>query len=200
MSARDEIFSKIRTALRDAPTPAPASRSYRDAGYDGNVLDLFVENVEDYRATVTRCSEERLAAAIAGVIGAATVVVPPGLEWLVEGAVPDTGQTATELDRLDGVVTAAAVGIARTGTIVLDHGPDQGRRALSLVPDLHVCVVRADQVVYGVPEAVARLDPARPQTWISGPSATSDIELTRVEGVHGPRSLHVILVESPPSR
>jgi L-lactate utilization protein LutC len=110
--------------------------------------------------------------------------------------VPDTGLTARQLDAVEAVVTAAALGIALTGTVVLDHTGDQGRRALSLVPDLHVCVVRADQVVHGVPEAVARLDPRRPQTWISGPSATSDIELDRVEGVHGPRTLVVVLVDS----
>ena len=128
------------------------------------------------------------------VAGAVRVVVPPGLPWTVPGGVPDDGLTAAELDALDGVVTACAVAVAETGTIVLDASPDQGRRAITLVPDWHLCVVRADQVVQTVPEAVARLDPTRPLTWISGPSATSDIELHRVEGVHGPRTLEVVLV------
>lgn len=195
MSAREDILSRVRAALATAERSAPdVPRGYR-APQPADV-DLFVDRVEDYRATVVRCSSDEVEAAVAAAVGDRRVVVPAGFPWSVPNAVDDTGQTAAELDQLDGVVTGAVLGIATTGTIVLDHGPGQGRRALSLVPDLHVCVVRADQVVGGVPDAVARLDPARPQTWISGPSATSDIELNRVEGVHGPRTLHVIVVES----
>lgn len=192
-SARDEILGRVRSALATADRSVPdVPRGYRETA-PANV-DLFVERVEDYRATVVRCAADEVEAAIAAAVGERRVVVPAGLTWQVPNSVEDSGQTAAELDRLEGVVTGAVLGIATTGTIVLDHGPGQGRRALSLVPDLHVCVVRADQVVAGVPDAFARLDPARPQTWISGPSATSDIELNRVEGVHGPRTLHVILV------
>ncbi len=153
--------------------------------------------MEDYRATVTRCLPDRVADTLADALaGSGSTLVPDGFPWEVPLAVADSGQSPAELDLIPAVVTTATVGIAETGTIVLTHGPGEGRRALSLVPDLHVCLVRADQVVPDVPDAIDRLDPRRPQTWISGPSATSDIELNRVEGVHGPRTLHVILVEA----
>jgi len=195
MSSRDTILADVRRALAHADRNTPTvPRGYRESAATAVPVDLFVERVEDYRATVVRCHEDDLEAAVRRAVAHHTVVVPPGLPWPVAGAISDVGQSAAELDRLDGVVTTSTVGIATTGTIVLDHGPGQGRRALTLVPDLHVCVVRADQIVPGVPDAVTRLDPQRPQTWISGPSATSDIELSRVEGVHGPRRLHVILV------
>ena len=199
MSARDEILARVRSALADvdrsAPTEVPpAPRRVPDPAAD--LVGLFAERVADYRAVVERCAEVDLPAAVAAALPAgAGVVVPVGLGVEAPGAVVDDGLSARDLDRIDAVVTEARVGIAETGTIVLDHGPGQGRRAISLVPDLHVCIVRADQVVADVPDAVDLLDPTRPLTWISGPSATSDIELDRVEGVHGPRTLHVIVVD-----
>jgi L-lactate dehydrogenase complex protein LldG len=196
VSARDDILGRVRQALGGAPAPPQVSRGYRDVALPEDLLDLFVERVTDYRATVVRSAPDEVEARIADALDGARAVVPVDLPWPVSDSVVDDGLSALALDGLDAVVTGAAVGIARTGTIVLDHGAGQGRRAISLVPDLHVCVVGADQVVHGVPEAVALLDPTRPQTWISGPSATSDIELDRVEGVHGPRTLHVILVTS----
>ncbi len=192
-SARDEILGRVRSALSGV-SPAvdlpPAPR----APDRGDLVALFVERVEDYRAVVTRCAADDLGSVVADVLGAARAVVPPDLGLEVPGSVLDDGLSAADLDSIDAVVTRARVGIAETGTIVLDHTPDQGRRAISLVPDLHVCIVDAAQVVADVPDAIALLDPARPTTWISGPSATSDIELDRVEGVHGPRTLHVVLV------
>jgi L-lactate dehydrogenase complex protein LldG len=199
VTARDEVLARVRSALVSRPPgEVDVDRGYRE-GTDGPsgaaLLDLFAERVADYRATVRRCAADELPGVLAEVLGEERVVVPPDLPWEVPGAERDSGQSALQLDEIDAVVTAAALGVAVPGTIVLDHRPDQGRRALTLVPDHHVCVVRADQVVATVPEAVARLDPARPLTWISGPSATSDIELSRVEGVHGPRRLDVILLD-----
>lgn len=195
MSAREEILGRVRAALAGAPEPPIAAVPRRPSGEDGDTVALFCERVADYRAVVERCTPGRLAARVrAALPEGARVVVPAGLDLEVPGAVPDDGLSAADLDALDAVVTRARVGIAETGTIVLDHGPGQGRRAITLVPDVHVCIVEASQVVADVPDAVALLDTTRPLTWISGPSATSDIELDRVEGVHGPRTLHVVVV------
>ena len=195
MSARDDVLGSVRRALAGADrSPVPVPDGHRSRPGPADVVGLFAERVADYRAVVERCSADEAAGRVAAVVEGLRVVVPPGLPWPVPGAVVDDGLTAAELDGLDAVVTGATLGIAETGTIVLTHGAGQGRRALTLVPDLHVCVVRAGEVVADVPSAVRLLDPVLPQTWISGPSATSDIELSRVEGVHGPRTLHVVVV------
>jgi L-lactate dehydrogenase complex protein LldG len=203
MSAREEILGRVRAALADGPevpTAEAASAPRRTVGASVDVVSLFCERVADYRAQVERCSADELAGRVAAALPAgARVVVPADLDLGVAGAVvddPPSGHvlSAADLDALDAVVSRARLGIAETGTVVLDHGPGQGRRAITLVPDHHVCIVEARHVVADVPDAVAALDTSRPQTWISGPSATSDIELDRVEGVHGPRHLHVIVV------
>ncbi|MFD7772531.1 lactate utilization protein C [Streptomyces sp. NPDC059753] len=211
-SSRERILSRVRKALVDAPEADDPTRTYfttHTADDPATILDLLHENLADYRAIVHRAQESELPSLIAKLLGehgARTVAVAPGLPdtWLSdtaverrpdEGAAGGTSLTSYDLDATDAVVTTCALAIAETGTIVLDGGPGQGRRALTLVPDLHICVVRAvDQVVASVPQALPRLDPTRPLTWISGPSATSDIELDRVEGVHGPRTLHVVLL------
>lgn len=194
MSARDEILRKVRSALDGVESGYAVPVAPRIAPL-ADVVGHFAERVEDYKAIVERCTPDELVARVAAALpDGARVVVPAGLTVEVAGAVEDAGFDAYELDGYDAVVTEAKVGIAETGTIVMDHGPGQGRRAISLVPDLHVCIVRVDQVVPDVPDAMPLLDPARAHTWISGPSATSDIELERVEGVHGPRTLHVLLV------
>ena len=197
MSARDEILGRVRSALAQADrSPVAVPATHRGRVQEGDLVELFVERVEDYRATVTRCVDSEVGATVAGLLPEGTsVVLAPGLEWSVPGAAVDSGLTAVQLDSVGAVVTGATLGIAETGTLVLTHGPGEGRRLLSLVPDVHVCVVRASQVVADVPAAIGVLDPQRPQTWISGPSATSDIELNRVEGVHGPRTLHVVIVD-----
>jgi L-lactate dehydrogenase complex protein LldG len=205
MTARAEVLGRIRSALvgSSVSTPPPDGEYRRSGDVAGAaLLDLLADRLTDYRALVRRASGAMLAAEVSAALaarGARTVVVPPELGVPLPDfadVTVDGGLTAAELDGFDAVVTRAAVAIADTGTIVLDGAPGQGRRAISLVPDYHLCVVAADQVVQLVPEAVERLADAvsQPLTWISGPSATSDIELERVEGVHGPRTLEVILV------
>jgi L-lactate dehydrogenase complex protein LldG len=205
MTARAEMLERIRFALSNTgPVDGGTVVGYRTHGElaGAALLDLLAERLTDYRALVRRASAAELAAEVSEALtqrGARTVVVPPGFGVPLPdfaAVTVDRGLTAAELDGFDAVVTRAAVAIAETGTIVLDGAPDQGRRAISLVPDYHLCIVAADQVVHLVPEAVEWLADAvsQPLTWISGPSATSDIELERVEGVHGPRTLEVILV------
>jgi L-lactate dehydrogenase complex protein LldG len=218
---RDEVLSRVRAALGSPPADSSGTDSLTDAspqaapGYrtlgdldEGRRLDLLAERLADYHAAIRRTTHGGRAAAVGAALaerGVRRVVVPAGLDLLVVlQALPsdvdliiDDDLSPQDLDAIDGVITGAAVAIAETGTIVLDGSPDQGRRAITLVPDYHLCLVRADQVVGLVPEAIDRLAPrsGQPLTWISGPSATSDIELSRVEGVHGPRTLEVILVE-----
>lgn len=206
-STRDAVLGRIRAALRDVPAgePDPIPRDYqRVRDQPEGVVERFRERVEDYRAVVQRVPADGLPAAVAAALdryGATRVVVPAGppRDWVGADALvdePTAPLSVAELDAAHAVVTGSALGVAETGTIVLTSDELCGRRALTLVPDVHVCVVRAADVVDDVPAAVARLGPDRPLTWISGPSATSDIELDRVEGVHGPRTLHVLLVEA----
>ncbi|MGA2295386.1 MAG: LUD domain-containing protein [Acidimicrobiales bacterium] len=202
MNAREEILARIARATTGSPNATEVPRSYRGPAGSGSP-SLFAERLVDYKALVKRVRAEEVGREIEVSLkrrGAHRIVAPPGFapEWLrhvsCEVVRDEPELSAQELDALDGVVTTCTVAIAETGTIVLTHGPAQGRRALSLVPDYHLVVVIERQVVFGVPDAVASLEPAQPMTWISGPSATSDIELARVEGVHGPRTLEVLLV------
>lgn len=204
--ARADVLDRVREALRGSPPAPVAPRAYRRHGTraagSAEVVDLLVDRLEDYRADVVRCGPTgmQIGAAVRAALterGAVRVVGPIGLPpgWLAERVVDD-GLSPAELDAAHGVVTGCAVAIAETGTIVLDGRPACGRRAISLVPDLHVCVVRAQDVVETVPEGIALLDPMRPLTFVSGPSATSDIELSRVEGVHGPRTLVVVVASA----
>ncbi|MBM4729140.1 lactate utilization protein C [Rhodococcus hoagii] len=206
MSSRDVIMGRVRDALTLAPPKTvEVPREYRTGRTmpDADRVELLVDRLVDYKAVVHRSTVGELPDVLGRVlteVGARRVGVPAGLNnsWLSrfggEVVVDSPAVPAPQLGDLDGVVTASAVSCAETGTIFLDGSPDQGRRALTLVPDLHVCVVTVDSIEVGVPEAMARLVPERPTTMISGPSATSDIELERVEGVHGPRNLHVVIV------
>mgnify|MGYP001122613509 CR=1 FL=1 len=212
MSSRDVILDRVRRALADVPADDAPHAAAVDRGYlrvhgersTDETVDLLARNLADYRAIVHRTDADGITGLLTRLLaarGAQSVLAPPGLppHWLTgTGAtLVDDRATSTphELDRVDSVVTGCALAIAETGTIVLDGGLGQGRRRISLVPDHHICVVRVpSQVVPSVPQALERLTPARPLTWISGPSATSDIELDRVEGVHGPRTLEVVLL------
>lgn len=210
MSARDEVMNRIKSALRDAPVAPEIPRNYRRDSHmsAGQRLDLLVDRLVDYKANVFVVPAADAPAKLAELLaGSSSIVVPHGLpeSWLAAvrndaGTVtlqvdsPERRLTVAELDAVDAVVTAAAVAVAETGTIMLDGSPSQGRRIISLVPDRHICLLLAQDIVEVLPEAIARLEPTSPQTWISGPSATSDIELERVEGVHGPRTLDVVIL------
>jgi L-lactate dehydrogenase complex protein LldG len=214
VTARDEVLARITSAHRLAPPPnlryEDIGRAYRTTSdaETPELTELLVDRLVDYRALVRQCRADDLVVAISAAIaerGAHTVVVPAGLDrsWtakmsadvLTDGLSGEDQLSIAQLDAVDGVITSCAVAIAETGTLILDGSPDQGRRVLTLIPDYHLCVVLADQIVADVPQALARLEPTRPLTMISGPSATSDIELNRVEGVHGPRTLEVIIVQ-----
>jgi L-lactate dehydrogenase complex protein LldG len=208
--ARAEVLGRIRAALGTGGAVPEVPRAYRGPGRIGpagapDVVDRFCMRAAEYRASVRRVEAAGLAAAVAAACaerGARRMAVPPGGPDAIEGLElvrDDPPLSPRDLDGLDGVITGCALAIAETGTIVLDGGERSGRRALSLVPDFHLCVVEADAIVAGVPDAVAELATAaaegRPITLVSGPSATSDIELDRVEGVHGPRTLVILVVE-----
>jgi L-lactate dehydrogenase complex protein LldG len=213
VNAREEVLARIAAAHSVAPPPdlpyEDIVREYRttsDSSAEA-LTELLIDRLVDYRALVRQCSGDDLAATIANALAdrsAHTVVVPSGLDssWtagfsgsvLTDGLLADYQRTVSELDSVDGVITSCAVAIAETGTLILDGSPGQGRRILTLIPDYHLCVVFPHQIVADVPQALARLAATRPLTMISGPSATSDIELNRVEGVHGPRTLEVIIV------
>ena len=198
--ARSVVLCRIRAALRtDTAAAVPVPRDYDRQPSTGNGdVERFAATVADYRAQVHRAGPGEEGTIVAALVGSGTAVVPADLprDWIlgVPTIVDEPPVGLDVLDSVDAVVTGCALGIAATGTIVLDAGAAQGRRALTLVPDHHVCVIRADQIVDTVPQAFAALDPSRPLTFISGPSATSDIELQRVEGVHGPRTLDVVIV------
>ncbi|MGS0684733.1 LutC/YkgG family protein [Nakamurella sp. GG22] len=211
MSGRDVVLGRIRAALADdAEPPPPVPREYlrsgtRAAGSE-QALELLTDRLVDYKALVDRVDPAGLPDAVDTALrGMDAIVIGPGLDPRIADACGRSGRrvitdsepdtlTPQELDAVDAVVTTARVAIAMSGTIILDGGPGQGRRAITLVPDRHIIVLTADQVVETVAEAIGILEPTAPLTMIAGPSATSDIELERVEGVHGPRTLHVIIV------
>jgi L-lactate dehydrogenase complex protein LldG len=199
LSARDEILEKVRAAIEHAPPTPDVPRDYRTTTDDG--LETFFDRLAHYEATTHKTSDQELDDTVREILKDRKVVTPAGIpdEWVAK-ANPirdDPPLSNQDLDASDGVITTCALAIAQTGTIILDGGPGMGRRALTLVPDYHLCIVKQHQIVSSVPEAMARLQKDRPLTFISGPSATVDIEMVRVRGVHGPRRLEVIVVIEP---
>lgn len=202
-----EILARVREAIGKRADDIPISRDYKQAGTldrEGRIAQ-FVSRLEDYNAGVYCCGESDLPQTVLHAMnerGKRTLVIPPGLpdEWLPANTpfIRDPGLSYADLDRSEGVLTGCTVAISLTGSIVLSHSENEGRRALTLIPDYHLCLVRTDQLVETVPEGFRRLRAVqgRPITTISGPSATADIEMTRIKGVHGPRFLDVILVRS----
>jgi L-lactate dehydrogenase complex protein LldG len=203
VSARADVLARIQAALGPGVGAPEVPRRYRGARIDDSSADRFCERVAEYKASVTRIGAADLPGTIARLCAGRRIAVPPGGPEVlggVEVVVDDPPLSARALDELDGVLTGCALAIAETGTIVLDGGERSGRRALTLVPDRHICIVEEPAIVAGVPDAIALLreaaDAGRPITFVSGPSATSDIELERVEGVHGPRTLDVVVVSA----
>lgn len=207
-TAKEEILNRIAAAQKQAGLPdhVDIPREYQKEGTlnEDELREMLVDRLEDYKADVHVTDESGLNSTLVGILkerGCSNVVYAPGMDAGLlagfEGTITpdDNAKDPRELDAVDAVVTESHVTSAQTGTIVLESNETCGRRALTLVPDRHVCIVRKDQIVYGVPEMVSRMNPERPATWISGPSATSDIELSRVEGVHGPRDLIVVIVK-----
>ncbi|MFB9776458.1 LutC/YkgG family protein [Brevibacterium otitidis] len=207
-SAKAEILARIRSALADNPQPAAPVRDYRQhSSADAQaVREVFIDRIVDYKARAFTETSETVAGRIAELLGeSGRFVVPEGFpaDWLPRDGsagerIVDTAEAPlshAELDQLDAVVTSSTVSCAETGTVFLNAGPAEGRRAISLIPDHHICVVPAESLVELVPEALARIDHRQPVTMFSGPSATSDIELQRVEGVHGPRNVDIIILD-----
>jgi L-lactate dehydrogenase complex protein LldG len=207
-TARADILDRVRQAAAIRPASPPVPRDYRGAGavHVSDLAGLLTERLADYGATVHRCNADQVASTLRAILagrGKRRILTPARLPEAWVASVPEPiGEqpplSTQELDAVDGVITTVTVAIAQTGTLVLDAGPGQGPRALTLVPDFHLAVVLAEQIVAAVPDAIAAIVPSRPLTWISGPSATSDIELNRVEGVHGPRVLDVLIVDPRP--
>lgn len=207
-TAKEEILNRISAAQKQAGLPdhVDIPREYQKEGTlnEDELREMLVDRLEDYKADVHVTDESGLNSTLVEILkerGCSTVVYAPGMDaGLLDGfegtiTPDDNAKDPRELDAVDAVVTESHVTSAQTGTIVLESNETCGRRALTLVPDRHVCIVRKEQIVYGIPEVVSRMNPERPATWISGPSATSDIELSRVEGVHGPRDLIVVIVK-----